>query len=288
MATFTSTSFRAMGSACLITADADRSTLAAARHRVELLERRWSRFLPDSDVTRLNHAGDTSIEVDPTTVVLLAAMVRGWRATCGLFDPTLLVATLGLGQRRSREDPARHTVLPPDARRRGEPGSIAFDPSTNRARLPRGTAIDPGGIGKGLAADLVVDELIAGGATGAMVSIGGDVRAAGASPSEGGWRVRCAGPDVETFRVIDGGAATSGIAVHGHHVIDPALSVPDRTVRDATVVAGTAWWAEVCTKALMVAAAPTLEALDRHRFAARVGHVDGRVVRNETWKEYAR
>lgn len=286
-AAFASASFRAMGSACLITADVDCATLVAAERRVTLLEHRWSRFRPDSDVTRLNEAGGEAIEVDPATILLLAAMVRGWRATGGLFDPTLLVASIDHGQRRSRERPELCTAIPAGARRRGDAASIAIDAASGTARLPLGTAIDPGGIGKGLAADLVVEELIVGGATGAMASIGGDVRVAGASPHEGGWRVRCAEPNPETFQVREGGVATSGCDVRGHHVLDPALGAPARAVREATVVAGSAWWAEVGTKALMVASSCALDALDRQHFAARVSYADGRVARNETWKAFA-
>ena len=44
--------------------------------------------------------------------------------------------------------------------------------------LPVGTGFDPGGIGKGLAADIVVDELVAEGAAGMCINLGGDVRRA--------------------------------------------------------------------------------------------------------------
>lgn len=48
--------------------------------------------------------------------------------------------------------------------------------------LPVGVTVDPGGIGKGLAADLVAGELLESGATGVLVSLGGDLRAAGVAP----------------------------------------------------------------------------------------------------------
>ena len=53
--------------------------------------------------------------------------------------------------------------------------------------LPAGIRFDPGGIGKGLAADIVTEELIAAGAAGALVSVGGDVRVRGESPGGTAW-----------------------------------------------------------------------------------------------------
>ena len=62
--------------------------------------------------------------------------------------------------------------------------------------LPPGVGFDPGGIGKGLAADLVVDLLLDGGAAGACVDLGGDGRMAGEPPT-GGWRVGIGNPYVD-------------------------------------------------------------------------------------------
>jgi len=55
-------------------------------------------------------------------------------------------------------------------------------------RLPAGTGFDAGGIGKGLAADLVTTEAIAAGADGICVNLGGDLRVAGTGP-DGAWTV---------------------------------------------------------------------------------------------------
>ncbi len=54
---------------------------------------------------------------------------------------------------------------------------IVIDPIVGAVTLPSGVELDLGGIGKGLAADLVVDELLAAGAAGACVNVGGDLRA---------------------------------------------------------------------------------------------------------------
>src|SRR5688500_20036364 len=82
---------RAMGCRAALTVttaagDADR-LVAAAAHRLRHLERCWSRFLPDSDISRLNRACGRPVAVDPSTITLLTEMAAGARATIGAFDP---------------------------------------------------------------------------------------------------------------------------------------------------------------------------------------------------------
>jgi thiamine biosynthesis lipoprotein len=126
--------------------------------------------------------------------------------------------------------------------------------------------VDPGAIGKGLAADLVVSELLARGALGALVDVGGDIRAAGRAPTPDGWVVAVEDPwdpavEIARFAVADGGVATSSVVrqrwrVDGapmHHVIDPRTGAPAGTdLASATVVAGEAWWAEALATAALV------------------------------------
>jgi thiamine biosynthesis lipoprotein len=134
--------------------------------------------------------------------------------------------------------------------------------------VPRGVGFDPGGIGKGLAADLVVDELVAEGASGACVNVGGDLRAEGAGPAGGGWVVTVEEPrssaTMASVALTSGAVATStrtrrtfGRPQEGrHHLIDPATGRPARSgLVAATIVAGRAWQAEVLAKAAFVAGA---------------------------------
>ncbi|MGO9197832.1 MAG: FAD:protein FMN transferase [Acidimicrobiales bacterium] len=55
--------------------------------------------------------------------------------------------------------------------------------------LPPKVGIDSGGIGKGLAADVVVEELLQSGAAGVCVNLGGDLRAGGVPPDGSGWTI---------------------------------------------------------------------------------------------------
>jgi FAD:protein FMN transferase len=278
--------------------------LYLARMSIDHLERRWSRFLPESDISRLNHAAGSTVHVDPATVVLLQAMLDGWRATGGAFDPTLLAPLVGLGYTASWHDPAKVTSLPHGALMRGDLDGLSIDSLANLAGLPSGVCLDAGGIGKGLAADLVVDHLIAAGARGASISIGGDVAVRGIAPQEGGWLVGVSDPfdlDVETAQLalVEGGVATSGTlrrtwrtgdGTQVHHVLDPATAQPahhDREIVAVTVVAGTAAWAEVWTKSVMVRGAEMLAVLDRHGLGALITYADRSSAVNRSWSTFA-
>jgi FAD:protein FMN transferase len=278
--------------------------LSLARTSIDHLERRWSRFEPESDISRLNHAAGSTVHIDPATVVLLQAMLDGWRATSGAFDPTLLVPLVGLGYAASWNDPTKITSLPNGALLRGDLNRLTMDSQRCLATVPAGMCLDPGGIGKGLAADLVVEMLLAAGASGASVSIGGDVAVRGAAPQVGGWLVGVADPmnlDLENAQLtmIEGGVATSGTLRRCwsgddgspvHHLLDPATGKPAHDGREivaVTVIAGTAAWAEVWTKAVMVRGAAALAVLDEHGLGAQLTYADRSTVSNRSWSTFA-
>src|SRR5205814_4395042 len=71
--------------------------------RLADLEARWSRFRPDSEISRLNVAEGTAQLLSPATYALVERAVAAWRLTDGRFDPTVLPALLQLGYDRSHE-----------------------------------------------------------------------------------------------------------------------------------------------------------------------------------------
>jgi len=134
-----------------------------------------------------------------------------------------------------------------------------------RVTLPRDSGFDPGGIGKGLAADIVVAELIAGGADGVCVNIGGDLRVEGIGPHDERWVIGVDHPtngaEIARLALAAGGVATSGVAARAwtvgserrHHLIDTATGRSSESASVAvTVLAREAAWAEVATKAALL------------------------------------
>jgi thiamine biosynthesis lipoprotein len=268
--------------------------------RLGALEQRWSRFLPNSEVSALNAASGAALTVSSDTVRLVTALVQGWHHTDGAFDPTLLGALVELGYAASRDDVELRTSLAPTIGGRGRPDGILVDPIHDAVLLPAGTALDPGGMGKGLAADIVTGELMSAGAAGALVEIGGDLRVVGESPDDG-WTISVdtALPDGGVMvTLLDGGVATSTSRLRTwqtageqrHHLIDPATLRP--SVRDTvacTVVAGTAATAEAFTK-VAFADTPTnaIERCDRHGLAVSITAAAGERLTTTNWKRFER
>ena len=264
--------FRAMGSdAHVIVVGGQPGAAEQARQRTCDLERRWSRFLPDSEISDLTRRAGEWVALSADSVRLVERALDAWRLTVGRFDPTVLGAVIRAGYDRSFDE------LGPSGGGSPSPltvGAAGIRVDGDRVRLPPGVGFDPGGIGKGLAADIVVAEALAAGAAGACVNLGGDLRVAGRPPDRpstqsptGGtaWTVAVEHPwSAEPLALLglhDGAIATSTTLrrrwrVEGqerHHLIDPwtgAPSTSDLTL--AAVVTAEAWVAEVLAKAVLL------------------------------------
>ncbi|HSP03387.1 MAG TPA: FAD:protein FMN transferase [Acidimicrobiales bacterium] len=274
----TDTRFRAMGTDVHITiVDGPGTLLDLGQRRIAELEGRWSRFRPHSEVSALNHHAGHPVLVSADTYDLVTKAVAAWLATDGRFDPTVGAALIDLGYDR---DFGAIRAARPEARSARSaaptPAGIGLDPAVGAVTLPRGVTFDPGGIGKGLAADLVATVLLESGARGALVNIGGDLRAIGDAPGADGWVITVpepAGPQEELLRlsIAHGAVATSSslrrrwqtTTGEAHHLIDPTTGQPtDSDVHSVTVVAAEAWWAEVLTKYLYVLGPDGLASID--------------------------
>jgi thiamine biosynthesis lipoprotein len=277
----------------------DPSVLTRAARRIAELEQRWSRFLDDSEISGLNRAGGSARRCSDDTIALVLALVRAWHATDGAFDPTLLGSLVELGYATSRDHATRRTSLAPTVAPAGDPCRILVDPITAVVRLPVGTSLDAGGLGKGLAADIVVGELLASGADGALVEIGGDLRVGGRAPGEAGWCVALEHPfggESELVALHDGGVATSTSRIRSwvadgrrrHHLLDPSTRRPtDNDVVGCTVIAGTAAWAEAFTKVAFVRGVDAaIEQYEARGLPARIITGDGVVRRTTAWEEF--
>ena len=276
--------FRAMGSDVHVLVDGPAGLLQVARDRVEELERRWSRFRPDSEISRLNALAGAPMAVSPETLGLVGRALEGARVTGGRFDPTVLGDVLRAGYDRTFE------ALGDAGGDAGSPlgrgwARVVVDAAGSSVTLPAGVGLDPGGIGKGYAADLVVEELRAAGAAGVCVNLGGDLRAEGQAPGGGSWVVGIEHPlrpgRAATVTLAGGAVATSSrvrrawgpAGDHRHHLIDPATGAPAGTgLAAVTVLAARGWQAEVLAKAAF------LGGLERGRALLTVLGADGLLV----------
>jgi thiamine biosynthesis lipoprotein len=263
--------------------------IETARERLDDLEARWSRFVPSSEISRLNHADGRPCRVSGETRLLVRRALDGYAVTEGRFDPTLLGAVLRAGyvdsfDRRPSRPHGSGSTLRTGAHR------IEIDDTAGTVRIPVGVGFDPGGIGKGLAADLVSAELVDLGAAGVSVNVGGDLRVRGDAPEGDAWRIAVDDPwgrsePVARLRLLHGAVATSSrlrrrwIRADGavqHHLLDPATGTSSRTpVLASTVVAANGWQAEALSKAVFLDARRGMEIVDARGAAALVVLPDG-------------
>jgi thiamine biosynthesis lipoprotein len=270
--------FRAMGTDCEVIVYGQGASEFAAfgAQRVELLEQCWSRFRPTSELMQLNaRAGTGPVEVSEDLLTLVDIMLEAWQATGGLFDPTVIDSMNALGYDRDFASViARDAIAVVTAQVTRAPGmgDIVIDEEAMTISLPAGVGVDPGAIGKGLAADIIVEELMNAGADGVLVNLGGDIVFAGSPGCDDPWVMaihdeRLPGDaDERVVRHLEFEAGTDHGAVatsttlkrvwaNGrHHVIDPRTGDVARTdLVQATIAASTGWWAEVAaTTALLL------------------------------------
>ena len=185
------------------------------------VDRAYSRFRPDAELTTVNAQAGRTISVSPLLARAIEGSLEAARSTGGAVDPTV-----GRAMRRIGYD-ADFDLLRrgPAARAAGRGRSRLVRRRVRRGRrtvrVPIGVELDLGSTGKGLAADLAADAALAaaGPGAGVLVSLGGDIATAG-RPPDGGWRILIADDsatspdgDGELIAIEHGAVATSSTTV---------------------------------------------------------------------------
>ncbi len=288
-----------MGNTVNLTVIGDDKLVVYSRERISELERLWSRFVTTSDISRLNRADGRSTPVHPDTVTLVRYLVDAQRVTNGLFDPTITPSLNKFGYSTSRTNPRHVCGLSEDSQSHVDLAAKTIDERFGAVTLPRHATLDPGGLGKGLAADFVARELMDQGATGVCLSIGGDIRCAGAGPIDGSWLINVAHPTDPTrtlggIRLNDGAVATSSVhakrwfenEVEHHHVIEPTygapLTIDQDSIIQSTVIAAEAVWAEVFATMSLVGQDELID----HDLACLTVRSNGSTHANARWKDF--
>ena len=251
--------------------DRARSAENAAEHaRAQLLDihLRLSRFIEDSELSRLNLEPRETLPASYLMRRFAAAVVGAGNRSAGLVDATQLGPLERLGYRRSREGvapvPLSIALERAPKRRPAKPHpsqawrTIRIDDTAATVSRPPGVRLDSGGIAKGLAADLVAAGLR--GHPTYAADCGGDIRIGGAAGLAR--RIEVADPfggePLHELELVEGAVATSGIGrrawlradgTAAHHLLDPSTGEPAYTgIVQATALAPTAVLAETLAK----------------------------------------
>lgn len=216
-------------------------SLGAVCKEIARLEGLLSRFRPDSDISRVNQsAGIQSEKVSRETCEVLVKAVEFSRAFPGCLDvtiePLVNLWRVGKGSNTPPEEDAIQQVLPLVNFR-----DLVIDPWKTTAGLRCfGQSIDLGGIGKGYAADRIIEVFRRFEITSACSNLGGNVVTLGTRPDGSPWRIGIQHPRQENQ--IIGAVAVAGQSVvtsgdyqryfvdsHGrryHHLLDPKTGYP--------------------------------------------------------------
>lgn len=275
--------FFALGSPCQLFFGAKTRALGesfrlAAAQWLSHFERRCSRFLPDSELSRINaNAGGDWVAVDPLFETLLDLCGHCFFVTEGAFDATSLPLSVLWDWRRKRAAiPSTQEIN--DAKQ--HVGWPRIQRSKGLLRIPEpGMQLDFGGVGKEFAVDALRQLAITCGIQQVLVDLGGDIAVHGDSPEGGGWYVELEDPAAPgtaymAVRLRPGGAlATSGDYLRCFkfedrtfgHIIDSRTGWPVANgTRAVTVLAARCVTAGMFSTSAMILNAPAaLEMLGR-------------------------
>lgn len=229
-----------------------------------------STYRPDSELSAFNDAiGPGPVAVSRDTARVVEAALAASRLGGGAFDPTVgpVVDLWGFGPRgRTREVPGEAAVEAALARVGHERVDVdaAGDALVKHSPDVR---VDLSGIAKGFSVDRLAELLDAAGAESYLVEVGGELRARGARPGGGPWRIGIerpvagAGGILRVVELAGGAIATSGDyrnfferdAHRYSHTIDPRTGRPvTHGLASVSVVAPSAMRADAASTMLMV------------------------------------
>lgn len=245
--------FQAMGGHCEIQLAATSQDIADKNARLAIdevlrIESKYSRYHPDSFVSRINGAAGSGNPVvcDDETLWLLDYADTLFKSSDGLFDITsgVLRRAWDFKEKKIPSDEGLKSVLDLIGWQKVERGK-------NSIHLPvAGMEIDFGGFGKEYAADRAAALLSSAGVRHAYINLGGDIRAVGGQPDGKPWVVGIKDPRktdsiVATFPIESGALATSGdyekyFEKDGHrycHIFNPFTGRPVNYWQSVSVVA---------------------------------------------------
>lgn len=236
---------------------------------VNAFEAKYSRFRPDSLVSRINAAaGRAPVEVDTEMEAMLKMCDTLFFMTQGVLDPTAL-PLIQLWNYKAEK---------PRIPTNGEIGAARelvgwkkVQRTPGKVFLPQsGMALDFGGFGKEYAVDMAAQLAIQHGIPAALVDFGHDLRAIGTPPDRPAWHIGLEDPQkpgatAGSMAIIGKGVASSGDYIRAFtlegkrygHIIDPRTGWPVANgCTQATVVAGTCLQAGVLSTAAFVLGVP--------------------------------
>jgi thiamine biosynthesis lipoprotein len=246
-------------------------TAAECERIVKELESVLSAHDPDSELYALNHSGMEAIGVSDTLERVLLTAYTVAERTAGAYDFTLGGLTELWNITDGGPVPPQHEInaLLPHT---GYYLITIDDPGNTVMRLDPKVRIDLGGIGKGVAADELVQYLETTDIPYGLVSVGGMIGVFGDKPDGTPYKIGIRDPDdpngvLSYLHINDGFVAVSGDyeryfeenGTRYHHILDPYTGYPaDSGLRETAVHCENGAMADALSTALFVMGADVL------------------------------
>lgn len=233
-------SFRSMATSVIIShdiCDSDKISNEDAVTRVkqifEMVELTCSRFIPTSDISRINSAPSQAHTVNDLCRQAISEAYSAYLETDGLFDPRILRDLVNLGYETSWSDQKPTSRSQQNQLQR--PPLPSWKPILDQDKISVGQyPIDLGGIGKGLALRWAAESLD-GGVANFIIEAGGDCICKGSPPNQKVWNVAIENPHddgglpIAVLGVSDYSVCTSSTSIRRwwrdgkakHHLISP-------------------------------------------------------------------
>lgn len=246
-----------------------KEAIQAVEREAKRLEHMLSRFLPESDTSRINRSAGVKREpVSPDIYKILSFATECSEISQGLFDITVGPLADVWDYKHATEPPADvkiRQVLPLVDYR-----CLKLDQTEQTAELKKaGQSVDLGGIGKGFAGDRFMEIFRQYGVASAFSNIGGNVSTLGNKPDGSPWRVGIRHPrQAGLLGTVD--AAGKAVVTSGdyerfftdrngrrfHHILNPVTGYPaESRLISVTVTADSAMTADALSTAIFIAGA---------------------------------
>ena len=228
-----------------------KKAVAAGLAEIRRIEKFMSTWIPTSELSKVNAAaGKHAVHVGPENMAVLKASLRMAALTEGGFN-------IAVGPAVDAWNVSQEGRIPSEKELDGVRPftlleNIVLDEQFGTVHLKQaGMKIDVGGIGKGYAADLVVDVMKEAGATAGVVALSGDIKTFGRLPDQERFVFGIQHPRKEQGHILgrieleNEAVSTAGdyqrfIMIDGiryHHILDPQTLQPARGCQSVTIIA---------------------------------------------------
>ncbi|MDX2347776.1 MAG: FAD:protein FMN transferase [Nitrospirota bacterium] len=245
-----------MGTLVFVTAVAPdeavaKNAVAEGLAEIGRIEQLMSTWIPTSELSKVNAAaGKHPVQISAENMEVLKTSLRMAELTEGGFNIAVGPAVAAWNVSQEGRIPSQEELKA--VRSFISLENVAIDEKAETVFLKRaGMKIDVGGIGKGYAADLVVDVMQKAGATAGVVALSGDIKTFGRMPDQERFVFGIQHPRKEQGHILgrikleNEAVSTAGDyqrfimkdGIRYHHILDPATLQPARECQSVTVIA---------------------------------------------------